>query len=116
MAARLLIDGYNLLHASDVFVSTGPPTLERTRTAFLNFLASTLGEKQCARATVVFDATQAPAGLPHALSFAGMSVLFSRGGQDADALLEDLLQGDRAPREMLVVSSDHRVQRAARQC
>jgi predicted RNA-binding protein with PIN domain len=44
-----------------------------------------------------------------------MQVLFSRKGQDADALLEDLIAAERAPRETLVVSSDHRVQRAARQ-
>src|SRR6188768_4015672 len=41
--------------------------------------------------------------------------MFSRGGQDADALLEDLIAAERAPRELLVVSSDHRIQRAARQ-
>src|SRR5687767_1642502 len=115
MAARLLIDGYNLLHASGVFVAAGPPTLERTRAAFLHFLAERLEARQCRRTTVVFDATQAPANLPHATSVAGMRVLFSRNGQDADALLEDLLLAEKSPRELLVVSSDHRVQRAARQ-
>jgi predicted RNA-binding protein with PIN domain len=116
MSTRLLIDGYNLLFASSVFASpAGPPTLQRTRDALLRFLADSLDPKLRGRAVVVFDATQAPPGLPHELSFSGMQVLFSRGGQDADALIEDLIAAERAPRELLVVSSDHRVQRAARQ-
>lgn len=116
MATRLLIDGYNLLFASDVFASpAGPPTLQRTRDALVQFLASSLDPKLVGRTIVVFDATQAPPGLPHQLKIAGLQVLFSRHGQDADALLEDLIAAERAPRELLVVSSDHRVQRAARQ-
>jgi uncharacterized protein len=116
MSTRLLIDGYNLLFASDVFASpAGPPTLERTRTALLQFLADYLDDRLRGRTVVVFDATQAPAGLPHELSFAGMRALFSRSGQEADDLLEDLIAVERAPRELTVVSSDHRVQRAARQ-
>lgn len=116
MATRLLIDGYNLLFASSVFASSaGPPTLERTRNALLQFLTDSLEERLRLRTTVVFDATHAPPGLPHEMSFAGMRILFSRNPADADALLEDLLEAERAPRELLVVSSDHRVQRAARQ-
>jgi len=113
---QLLIDGYNLLFASDVFASSaGPPTLERTRNALLQFLADALHDKLRGRTTVVFDATQAPPGLPHESQFAGMQVLFSRRGQEADAMLEDLIEAEKSPRELLVVSSDHRVQRAARQ-
>lgn len=116
MSTRLLIDGYNLLFASDVFASpAGPPTLERTRTALLQFLANHLDKKLRGRTVVVFDATQAPSGLPHEGEFAGMRVLFSRSGQEADDLLEELVAAERAPRELTVVSSDHRVQRAARQ-
>src|SRR5690348_3301541 len=90
MSTRLLIDGYNLLFASDVFASSaGPPTLERTRTALLQFLVDSLNQKQCARTTIVFDATQAPPGLPRETSYAGIQVLFSRSGQEADDLLEE---------------------------
>jgi predicted RNA-binding protein with PIN domain len=112
----LLIDGYNLLFASDVFASpAGPPTLQRTREALLQFLADSLDKKYNGRTTVVFDATQAPPGLPHEMTFAGLRVLFSRRGQEADDLLEELIASESAPRELVVVSSDHRVQRAARQ-
>src|SRR5436190_1624816 len=114
--STLLIDGYNLLFASDVSAPrSGPPTLQRTREALLRFLADSLDPSILGRMIVVFDATQAPPGLPQELTIAGMKVLFSRRGQDADALLEDLIAAARAPRELIVVSSDHRVQRAARQ-
>ena len=116
MSPRLLIDGYNLLFATGVFASpAGPPTLQRTREALLQFLADNINAKLLARTVIVFDATQAPPGLPGEVAFAGMKVLFSRRGQEADELLEDLIAAHRAPRELLVVSSDHRVQRAARQ-
>jgi predicted RNA-binding protein with PIN domain len=43
-----------------------------------------------------------------------MKVHFARRHSDADELIEELLEDFPAPRELLVVSSDHRVQRAAR--
>jgi uncharacterized protein len=113
---RLLIDGYNLLHASEVFVTSGEAaTLERTRMAFLQFLAASLPERQRRCTTIVFDAAQAPIGLPRQLLFAGMNVHFSKRPQHADDLLEDMLSKAKGTRELLVISSDHRVQRAARQ-
>ena len=111
----LLIDGYNLLHASGVFPAAGPPTLERAREALLDHLASLLDAKQIARTTIVFDAAYAPPGLPHELTHQGLAVRFSHRGRSADELLEDLIAAEPDPRHLLVVSSDHRVQRAARQ-
>lgn len=115
MNRRILIDGYNLLFATDIFASeSGPPTLERTRAALLAFLAAALSEADRRRTTIVFDAAQAPAGLPHKFAHDGIEVLFSRNPADADALLEDLLADAKSAKGWLIVSSDHRVQRAAR--
>lgn len=111
----LLIDGYNLLHASGIFPDDGPPTLERARVALLDFLAERLPSKELARTTIVFDAAQAPPGLPRALSHRGLAVRFARRGRSADELLEELIATEPDPRNLTVVSSDHRVQRAARQ-
>ena len=44
----------------------------------------------------------------------GMTVRYASGYPDADALIEELIAEHDAPRRLLVVSSDHRVQRAAR--
>ena len=67
-----------------------------------------------ATATVVFDARQAPPGLPRELSHRGITVRFAAGYESADELIEQLIQRDSAPRRLVVVSSDHRLHRAAR--
>jgi uncharacterized protein len=116
MTTRILIDGYNLLFASSVFASNaGPPTLERTRLAFLQFLEASLTQSQRNTTLVVFDAAQAPLGLPHEMTVGSMQIRFSRKPQHADDLLEDLIAAHKQPRMLTVVSSDHRIQRAARQ-
>jgi predicted RNA-binding protein with PIN domain len=112
----LLIDGYNLLHASGVFPSAdAPPTLERSRQALLDFLVANLPAKEVRRAIVVFDAVGAPPNLPREMTHQGLAVRFARRGGSADELLEELIAAAADPRNLLVVSSDHRVQRAARQ-
>ncbi|MDX1947836.1 MAG: NYN domain-containing protein [Pirellulaceae bacterium] len=111
----LLIDGYNLLHAAGVFAADGPPTLERSRQALLDHLARLLEPKVRARTIVVFDAVHAPPGLAREATHEGLSVRFARRGGTADELLEELIAAEPDPRHLLVVSSDHRVQRAARQ-
>jgi predicted RNA-binding protein with PIN domain len=112
----LLIDGYNLLHVTDIFASAGAGTeLHRSRMALLDFLTASIGERERSQTTVVFDAAGAPPGLPRTLTHAGLTVHFARRHSDADELIEELLEQCAAPRGLVVVSSDHRVQRAARQ-
>jgi uncharacterized protein len=111
----LLIDGYNLLNVTNIFGGAGRGTeLHRTRMALLNFLASSIGKRQRAETTIVFDAGGAPPGLPRSLAHDGITVHFAPRHSDADEMIEDLLEQWPAPRSLLVVSSDHRVQRAAR--
>lgn len=114
-ALRLIIDGYNLLHASGILPrGRGPATLERARAALLSFLAASLEPDALARTAVVFDAEQAPPGLPHHQTFRGVAVLFAARAESADELIEQLIGECSAPRSLTVVSSDHRIQRAAR--
>ncbi len=115
MAQALLIDGYNLLNATDIFGDdTGRTNLESTRNALLAFLAEVLAEQQRSQTTIVFDGRDAPPGLPRMLTHAGITIRFSRRDQEADDVLEELIESATAPMELTVVSSDHRVQRAAR--
>jgi len=111
----LIIDGYNLLHGSGILGSgVGPGGLERSRTALLNFLAESLDEGELAGTTVVFDAREAPPGLPRLVQHRGITVRFAEPGSDADQTIEELIAADTAPRRLVVVSSDHRLHRAAR--
>jgi predicted RNA-binding protein with PIN domain len=111
----LLIDGYNLLHVTGIFGRGGSGTaLHRSREALLNFLAAAIDDRERAQTTIVFDAAGAPPGLPRTVIHQDMTVHFARGYPDADEMIEELIEGHRQPQSLVVVSGDHRVQRAAR--
>jgi len=111
----LIIDGYNLLNAVGI---TAPgrrgSSLERSRAALLGFLADALGPREAGSTTVVFDAKAAPPGLPRVVEHAGLTVRFAAGYDEADTLIEELVRADTSPKRLTVVSSDHRLHRAAR--
>jgi len=111
----LLIDGYNLLHAIGLLgPGLGPGGLERSRAALVAHLAASLPPEELAQTTVVFDAAGAPADLPSVLKSGGLTICFAIGYEDADTRIEELIRTEPNPRRLLVVSSDHRIQRAAR--
>lgn len=112
---RLLIDGYNLLHATDLFGEGAlKGTLRGSREALLNFLVRNLSQRECKSTTIIFDAAQAPPNLPSKYHFEGILVWFARDYPDADSLMEELLETYGSARDLTVVSHDRRVQRAAR--
>lgn len=110
----LLIDGYNLMYAAGIFGQRGRTSLEASRYALLRHLSERLDAGDYGSITVVFDAREAPPGLPRQVRFAQLQIHFADRGEEADDLLERLILADHAPRKLTVVSSDHRVQRAAR--
>ena len=111
----ILIDGYNLLHVSGIIGrGIGPGGLQQSRVAMLNFLAESLDPEELPRTTVVFDANDAPWGLPRQVVHRNITVRFAAQYEEADDLIEELIRADSSPRRLVVVSSDHRIQRAAR--
>lgn len=109
----LLIDGYNLLHVTGLVGRAGSG-LQGSREALLRFLASAIEPKELQETTIVFDAAEAPPGLPRTVTHEGMTVHYASDYDDADALIEELIAANNVPRSLTVVSSDHRLQRAAR--
>ena len=111
----IIIDGYNLLHASGVMPQgNGPHTFARAREALIRFLAASLTDEERSRTTIVFDAREAPFNQPRTLDHEGMAIRFAPREIDADTLIEELIQADTSPKRLTVVSSDHRIQNAAR--
>jgi len=108
----LLIDGYNLLHVTGLVGRPGSG-LQGSREALLRFLARSIEPKELVATTIVFDAAEAPPGLPRIVTHEGMTVRYASEYADADALIEELIAAYNVPRSLLVVSSDHRIQRAA---
>ena len=112
----LLIDGYNLLHAAGLSQARyAPGDLHRQRHRLLVKLANTLTAAERIRCTVVFDAMDAPSGLERTMRHAEICVQFAEPGHDADSLIEELIDAHSSPTQLLIVSSDHRLQKSARQ-
>jgi predicted RNA-binding protein with PIN domain len=109
---RFLIDGYNLLHGLGLARPKGPGQLERCRANMLDWLAQ-MHQDRSGSVTVVFDGQQ-NAGKPASNYMdRGIRIVFSVGCI-ADDLIEKLIAGEGAPRGLTVVSSDRRIQEAAR--
>lgn len=113
----LVIDGYNLMHAAGLGrAEYGPGELERNRQRLITRVAGVLDKQIASDALVVFDAHLA---VPRAsdedqpLPRSPLAVRFSRDGRDADAEIELILETHSSPRQLLIVSSDHRLHKAA---
>src|SRR5690348_1920712 len=100
---RLLIDGYNLMHAAGRMSRRfGPDGLRRARHRFLNDLAAALGPERAGQATVVFDASSLPLNQAPESSHKGMTVIYAIEDDDADTRIEWLIARDSAPRSLTV--------------
>lgn len=112
----LLIDGYNLLHAAGLMGRRlGPGGLERARGALVKLVAGNIAPEEKARTIVVFDAgPDAPRDRPRQELLHGIQVRYALLGEEADDELERLIAADSAPKQLTVVSGDHRLQKAAR--
>lgn len=111
----LLIDGYNLLHAAGLArVRYAPGDLERQRRRLLAMLAEKLTPAEKLRCTVVFDALDAPFSDRREMRMHDVAVQFAPPGGDADTVIEDLLAKHPAAKQTIMVSSDHRLHKAAR--
>jgi predicted RNA-binding protein with PIN domain len=108
----LIIDGYNLLHVTGVSGKRGD--LQGSREALLRLLAATIEPKERTLTTIVFDAADAPPGLPRTVIYEEMTIHYAANYDNADELIEELIAANNVPRSLTVVSSDHRIQRAAR--
>ncbi len=105
----LLVDGYNVIRQTPPYRQLAEDDLETARAALVSDVAAYADRSF--RATVVFDGHLNPAsnGIPHQV--AGITVVFSRYGTDADSVIESLA---RAARERgddtVVVTSDAQTQ------
>lgn len=110
-----IIDGYNFLHAARMIPrSVGPGTLQRSRRYLLRFLERRLTSRERTNTTVIFDVHQTKDEVPPTESFAQMTIINAVNYPDADTCIEELIAKHSAPKQLIVVSADHRLHRAAR--
>ena len=106
---RVIVDGYNLLHADPAFSRLADDDLDGARARVVERVADYCAGG--ARGTIVFDGGGNPEsdGRPHHV--AGVSVIFSPAGQDADSIIETLAARGRERGEAVtVVTSDAQLQ------
>lgn len=95
-------------------IGTNPNELQRCREGLLALLADKLRPPRYQEVTIVFDASQAAKHLPQELQYGHLRVLFAREENSADDAIDTILQHHSLRQFLVVVSSDHRVQNAAR--
>jgi len=103
--ARILVDGYSLLHNWPELASGQPRHSARARDELIYILTryhDATGEP----VTVFFDGAGGPPDVPSNASSAPVEVLFSRAGQTADQLIERAAHRFQAYGEVLVVTDD----------
>ena len=112
---NLLIDAYNLIFQCGLEgPRRTPASITNSRRRLIQLLSSLLPAEQIARTTVVFDAKRLPKQEPQIESRKhGIRILFAVGYESADEMIEELIAAHSHPKDLLVVSSDHRIQNAA---
>jgi uncharacterized protein len=113
MGLHIIIDGYNLVRRSEELSRIDRTDITRGREALIEKLAAYRRLKPH-RITVVFDGAGAPALSPGRDRAKGIGIVFSRGGESADAVIARMARQERAT--ALVVSSDLAVVRSAQAC
>jgi predicted RNA-binding protein with PIN domain len=105
----LIVDGYNVIRRTPPYTHIAEYDLDSARLALVADVAAFAHNEF--KATIVFDGHNNPHsdGLSH--SIAGVTVIFSRYGVEADSVIEALSRSAReAGEDVLVVTSDAQMQ------
>jgi uncharacterized protein len=112
MRTSYVVDGYNLLFHLGLFDRRGGAhALENARGRLLDYLKPAFGDDD---ATVIFDSGRSTRSVPAAEEYQGLHVQYASRGQEADDVIEDLIAQCSSPRNLVVISNDHRIREAAR--
>ena len=115
MSLLLLIDGYNVVSpVAPPSRNSDPNWLHRERMQLIQRLVNHLDESVRNRTCVVFDANNPPRNRPSEFTTEGILVRFAIDYPEADDLIEELIAAHHSPKQLMVVSSDHRIQTAAK--
>jgi len=109
---RYLIDGYNLMHALGlVRKAGGEAAWAASRLQLLDWLADRLPARPGDAFQIVFDAQRSVGSVAESRR-RGVTILVAHGGT-ADDVIEDLTAAEIHPKQLTVVSNDHRLRDAA---
>jgi len=114
MSVAYVVDGYNLLFYLGLCDRRdGAHALEQARHRLLDHLHDTFAGDAGA-VTVVFDSARNRKPPAPTRDERGLQIRYAGGGEIADDLIETLIAQHAAPRQLVVISNDRRIQDAAR--
>ncbi len=102
----IIIDAYNVLHCTHIL----PDRYAMMEVGGMCDLLSRSRWRR-GRMVVVCDGTVPRFGIGE---HDDVHLIYAGGGKDADSVIEGLIEKDTGPRDLVVVSNDRRIQRAAR--
>lgn len=108
---RLLVDGYNVIHADEELAAAADRDMELARARLVSLL-SEYARAGDVEVTVVFDGASGGSPVPVREEVLGVSVVFSARGQSADAVVEAIVVSDSHPERIRVATSDRATQEA----
>lgn len=101
----LILDGYNVIHAVPELAKRLDQSLEAGRQGLIEFCVAYKARRgDVAQLYIVFDGDEAYAGAGQ--GGAGISVLFSRRGEEADERILSLIRTDGGRSRFVIVSND----------
>jgi len=103
---RIVVDGYNLIHAMPELARLVACDLERARAGLVSKLAVYRSGRNV-RVTVVFDGRGMPAQQNRPPG--GVEVVFSRAPRTADDKIKNMLALEKSPKSWTVVTSDNSI-------
>ena len=104
--ARILVDGYSLLHTWKDLVPGEPRHSARAREALIHVLTQ-YADSISAPVTLFFDGAGAPKDTPDSISPDSLEIVFSRNGKTADDLIERTAFRLKPHGEALAVTNDY---------
>jgi len=112
---RTIIDGYNLIFQCGLEgKSRDSLAIERARNRLISTLTSWLDDQQRRQTAIIFDAETLPIKEDANVSIQNeMAIVFAVDYEDADTMIEEMIQQHSSPKQLTVVSSDHRIHKAA---
>ena len=110
-----IIDGYNLIFQCGLQTrSASDDMLRKARQRMIHEILAGVSKTVAKRITIVFDAAERPLlAKGNSESIGGMKIFYADQYDDADSMIEHLIAKHSVPRKLTVVSSDHRLHKAA---
>lgn len=103
--ACLLVDGYNVIHASEELGALAKLNLDAAREALLDALSDYHGMRD-GEVIAVFDAWRVPGGTERSMKYRNLFVVFTKEAETADAYIERTVHALASSRDVTVATSD----------